>query len=200
MADLPRPPRERESDYDGAWKEALGLQLAEFVAKYFPDEYAAIDWSCQPEWFDKELSAVLGQTGQRNRQVDVVARVGLKNGQRQWVLVHVEVQMRRDFEERFRVDLTSFEEERRMPYITSIERLAEERGEIQGEARGEFRGQANLILKLLPKFCGDLSRVQQQRVRELNAIQLEQLAIDLLQFREPTDLQNWFAAHGVKSV
>jgi hypothetical protein len=83
---------QHDSDYDGAWKEALRLHLAQFVEKYFPDEYAAIDWSHEPEWFDKELSIVLAQAGERNRQVDVVAKVRLKNGHSQWILLHVEVQ------------------------------------------------------------------------------------------------------------
>src|SRR5688572_8894952 len=87
-----RQPREHDSDYDGAWKEALRLHLPEFIEKYFPVEHAAVDWSHEPEWFDKELSVVLSQAGERNRQVDVVARVRLQNGQPQWMLLHVEVQ------------------------------------------------------------------------------------------------------------
>jgi hypothetical protein len=41
----------------------------------FPAEDAAIDWSYQPEWFDKELSQVLGESGRRNREVDVLVKV-----------------------------------------------------------------------------------------------------------------------------
>jgi hypothetical protein len=87
-----RQPAQHDSDYDGAWKEALRLHLWEFIEKYFPIEHAAIDWTHKPEWFDKELSVVLAQAGERNRQVDVVAKVRLKNGQPQWILLHVEVQ------------------------------------------------------------------------------------------------------------
>ena len=83
---------EQDSDYDGVWKEALREHLAEFVEKYFPTEHAAIDWSHEPQWYDKELSQVLGQSGQRNRRVDLLARVRLQNGQEQWILLHVEIQ------------------------------------------------------------------------------------------------------------
>jgi hypothetical protein len=58
-------PPQHESDYHGAWKEALRLHLAVFVRKYFPKENAAIDWSHEPEWFDKELSIVLALAGER---------------------------------------------------------------------------------------------------------------------------------------
>ena len=54
---------QHDSDYDGAWKEALGQYLPELIGKYFLAESAVIDWSCQPEWYDKELSQVLGQSG-----------------------------------------------------------------------------------------------------------------------------------------
>jgi hypothetical protein len=83
---------QHDSDYDGAWKEALRDHLPEFLEKYFPTEYAVIDWRCQPEWFDKELSQVLGQSGRRNREVDVLVKVRLLNGDEQWVLLHLEIQ------------------------------------------------------------------------------------------------------------
>jgi hypothetical protein len=44
-------PSEQDSDYDGAWKEALRLHLQAFMRKYFPAEHAAIDWRCEPVWF-----------------------------------------------------------------------------------------------------------------------------------------------------
>ena len=86
------PEYEQDSDYDGAWKEALRVYLREFMAKYFPQEYAAIDWSCELEWCDKELSQVVGQSGERNRQVDVLVKVRLRTGQEQRILLHLEIQ------------------------------------------------------------------------------------------------------------
>ena len=85
-------PSEQDSDYDGAWKEALRLHLEAFMRKYFPAEHAAIDWTCEPEWFDKELSQILSTAGRRNREVDVVVKVRLLNGSDQWILVHLEIQ------------------------------------------------------------------------------------------------------------
>jgi Domain of unknown function (DUF4351) len=91
-SDPPAKSQQQDSDYDGAWKEALRLHLREFIEKYFPVEHAAIDWSYPPQWLDKELSLVLGQAGQRNREVDIVAKVRLVSGEEQWILLHVEVQ------------------------------------------------------------------------------------------------------------
>ena len=84
--------QDQDSDYDGAWKEALRRFLREFLAKYFPLVYTAVDWTCEPEWCDKELSQVIGQSGKRNRRVDVLVKVRLRNGQEQWILVHLEIQ------------------------------------------------------------------------------------------------------------
>ena len=97
---------EHDSDYDGAWKEALREHLAEFVEKYFPAEHAAIDWSHEPQWCDKELSQVLGQSGQRNRAVDLLVRVRLRTGQEQWILLHLEVQS--FYEEGFAVRISLY--------------------------------------------------------------------------------------------
>jgi hypothetical protein len=308
---------QHDSDYDGAWKEALRLHLPEFIEKYFPAEHAAIDWRQELEWLDKELSVVLAQAGERNRQVDVVAKGRLKNGQTQWILVHVEVQssfesnfaariaiynagltwsfrervltlvvladlrrnwrpdedvfrvgtfetrikfpvcklldrldsdwrdqhslpvllaraqiealqtardaearyrakwqlvrglydlgynaeqlrqifglvdwmmrLRKDLEERFRLELSSLEEERRMPYVTSIERLA--------EARGEARGRVSVVLALLAEVCGPLAAEVEDRVRGLSVEQLEELAKSLLHFQSLTNLENWLDTH-----
>ncbi len=62
--DSPRQPPVHDSDYDGAWKEALRCYFQEILQKYFPATAAAIDWQHPPEWFDKELS---GGVIMRNR-------------------------------------------------------------------------------------------------------------------------------------
>ena len=91
-AENERLPWDQDSDYDGAWKEALRRHLPEFLQKFFPDLFALIDWTIEPQWLDKEVSQVLGQPGRRNRQVDVLFKVGLRNGEWQWILFHLEIQ------------------------------------------------------------------------------------------------------------
>lgn len=308
-----RPPPDHDSDYDGAWKEALRLYLAEFIEKYFPAEYAAIDWTCEPEWFDKELSQILAQSGRRNREVDVVVKVRLLDGSDQWILLHLEIQtsyepdfstriarynagltwtfgqpvvtlavladlrrgwlpdeyvlrvgtfenrlkfpvcklverldtdwkdddslpvllaraqiealqtagdpegryraksmlvrglydlgynaeevraifrlidwmmhLRIDLERRFRSELNEFEEERRMPYVTSIERLA------------EVRGKASMILKVLEACYGAVPMEDQERVHNLQSGELDELGIESRQFQSLGDLREWLDQH-----
>jgi hypothetical protein len=50
-------------------KEALRQFLPAILECYFPAIAAAVDWEHPPEWFNKELSQILGQTGRRNRSV-----------------------------------------------------------------------------------------------------------------------------------
>jgi hypothetical protein len=107
MIDEPsRRAPQQDSNYDGAWKEALRDHLSEFIAKYFPVEHAAIDWSYQPDWFDKELSQVLGEAGRRNQEVDVLVRVRLLTGGEQWILLHLEIQT--SYEEAFSVRVARY--------------------------------------------------------------------------------------------
>ncbi|MGM0490489.1 MAG: hypothetical protein ACQESR_27505 [Planctomycetota bacterium] len=83
---------EQDSDYDGAWKEAIRYHLPEFLATYLPDMHATIDWSIPAQWFDKELSQMLGTAGSRNKRVDMLVKVHLRSGQLQWILLHLEIQ------------------------------------------------------------------------------------------------------------
>ncbi|MCR4411789.1 MAG: DUF4351 domain-containing protein [Thermoguttaceae bacterium] len=87
---------EQDSDYDGAWKEALRQHFHPILGKYFPAMAAAIDWNHQPEWADKELGRVLGRSRQRPRSVDVLAKVRLRDGGEQWILLHLEIQSGRE--------------------------------------------------------------------------------------------------------
>ena len=91
-----RKPSEQESDYDGAWKETLRQHFRETLEKYFPAMAAAIEWSYAPEWSDKELSRVLARLKRRPRAVDVLAKVRLRAGGEQWILLHLEVQSGRE--------------------------------------------------------------------------------------------------------
>ncbi len=98
----PRQPSPHDSDYDGAWKDALRGHFRELLEKYFPAAAQTVDWQHPPQWSDKELSQILGQVGQRNRTVDLLVQVRLRSGQPQWILLHLEVQTsyESDFAER----------------------------------------------------------------------------------------------------
>ena len=68
----------QDSDYDGAWKEALRLHLPDFLAKFFAAVHAAIDWHAPLEWRDKELSQILGQSGSGNQPTPTPTSPGSK--------------------------------------------------------------------------------------------------------------------------
>ena len=100
-----------------------------------------------------------------------------------FALIDWMMHLRTDLEERFRVELSILEEERRMPYVTSIERLA------------EARGKASVVVAQLAEVCDPLAEDVEKRVRSLSAEQLEELAKSLLHFQSITDLENWLNAH-----
>ena len=66
-----------------------------------------------------------------------------------------------------------------MPYVTSVERIAEARGGV------------SLLLRQLAKVCGRLPEDVTNRIRGLPLQQIEELSEALLDFRSLADLQNW---------
>ena len=81
------------TDFDSPWKDILDLLFAEFMAFFFPDAYAAIDWKRGHEYLDKELQKITDDADTGRRTVDKLVKVYLLDGAELWVLVHVEVQM-----------------------------------------------------------------------------------------------------------
>lgn len=91
---MPDPP-----DYDGAWKNALDAYFQGFMALFWPDLHALIDWSHGPVFLDKELQR-LGNSAKHGRLiVDKLARVRLLSGRDALALIHTEIQgaMHEDF-------------------------------------------------------------------------------------------------------
>ncbi len=172
-ADNPSEPQGQDSDYDGTWKEALRHYLPEFLRKFFPDLFDLVDWGGEPEWLDKEISQVLGQSGRRNREVDVLVKVRLRDGQPQWILFHLEVQSHYEKDEK----------ELQMPYVTSVERIAKEEGRIEGNRR--------ILACQLARKCGELPEPVQDRLNALSGDQLERRGEDLLEFTNLADLTKW---------
>ena len=81
-----------QQDYDSPWKDILDLQFEEFMAFFFPSAHAQINWRAGHEFLDKELQKITQDAALGRRVVDKLVKVHLKDGQEQWVLVHVEVQ------------------------------------------------------------------------------------------------------------
>jgi hypothetical protein len=88
----PRQRATRRREADAAWKGILHALLPEFVAFAHPDLHEAIDWSRRPEFLDKEVQAIARRAATGRRYVDLLVKVWQRDGQEQWLLIHVEVQ------------------------------------------------------------------------------------------------------------
>lgn len=84
------------TDFDGPWKEALEGFFGPFLATFFPEAHAGIDWSREPVFLDTELAEVAPQSAAGRGTVDKLVKVWTPNGAEAWVFVHVEVQSQRD--------------------------------------------------------------------------------------------------------
>jgi predicted transposase YdaD len=60
-----------------------------------------------------------------------------------------------------------------------------------GEKKGLQQGEANLTIRLLKRRCGNLTAIQEQKVRLLSISQLESLGEALLDFQNMSDWENW---------
>ncbi len=89
----------------------------------------------------------------------------------------------------FMKELSKFEEAKRMPYVTSIERLGIKKGIEQGIIIGEEKGQRRLIKNLLVQKFGKLSRKGRKRLSTMTAEQA--LSEFLLDFQTEADLTKW---------
>ena len=88
-SDLHSPPP--KADYDGAWKEALELYLMGLTYLCFPEIAARIDWDAGFVFMDKELEEIMRDAELGRQHVDKLAEVRLRDGQKQWILFHIEV-------------------------------------------------------------------------------------------------------------
>ena len=91
--------------YDSPWKEILELYFPDFMAFFFPEAYADIDWPKGYESCDQELQQIVRDAELGKRLADKLMKVWRKGGEERYVFAHIEVQGQRepDFEERMYV-------------------------------------------------------------------------------------------------
>jgi hypothetical protein len=83
----PLPP-----DFDSPWKEALDQFLEAFLAFFFPQIHADLDWKRGYESLDKEFQQIIRAAKVGRRLADKLFKVWQQDGQEQWLLIHMEVQ------------------------------------------------------------------------------------------------------------
>jgi hypothetical protein len=88
----------KKDDYDSPWKEILESYFFEFLAFFFPKAYQDIDIGKGYRFLDKELKQVVRDAKLGRRYADKLAEVFLKDGLKEWILIHVEVQGRKEKE------------------------------------------------------------------------------------------------------
>jgi hypothetical protein len=74
------------------WKAFLHETLFELFEYQYPDTFAELDLTREPEFLEKELRRIASRGKQKGRVVDVLARVWKKNGEEKWILIYIEVQ------------------------------------------------------------------------------------------------------------
>jgi predicted transposase YdaD len=151
---------EQNDDYDSPWKDAITRYLPEFMAFYFPDAHAEIDWSRPHRFLDQELAQVV-RDWDRQRIIDLFAVVD-------WLL-----RLPRELEEKLWGAVMELEQERNMPYVTSVERIGLRRGRKEGlqEGRKEGRqeGEATVLLRLIELKFGSPDAASRNRVESADA-------------------------------
>ena len=105
-----------------------------------------------------------------------------------WVMILPEGLKRTFWEE-----LRTYEEERKMPYITSVEQIGYDRGLNEGKAE-EAR---SLILRQLNRRIGTIPDRTIDQINKLSLTRLESLGEALLDFSAIEDLANWLETHSI---
>lgn len=94
-------------------------------------------------------------------------------------LIFLPQEFQRDFDD----EIERFEEERKMPYLTSIER--------RGLERGVQQGSLEIVLDQLQYRLGELKAETKSVIRSLQFDKLKQLSLAMLNFSSPDDLTTW---------
>ncbi len=79
-------------DYDSAWKEIIEDLFEDFLLFFFPEIHGDLDWSKGHVFLDKELQKIIKSSETGRRHADKLAKVYLRDGSEEWLLIHVEVQ------------------------------------------------------------------------------------------------------------
>jgi Domain of unknown function (DUF4351) len=92
-------------------------------------------------------------------------------------------------ESQFWQEMRTYEEERKMPYGYTIERVGYDRGEVVGQEKGQVK----LILRQLDHKFGFIPQESIEQVRALNLKRIKSLSLALLDFGSIADLEMWLA-------
>ncbi len=91
-----------QPDYDHSWKDVITDLFEEFLLFFSPELYELVDFTIPPAFLEQELHTFIPESYSNNRVSDKLVKLKLKNGNEQWVYVHVEIQgvHKKDFPKR----------------------------------------------------------------------------------------------------
>jgi hypothetical protein len=98
----PRKPKSRQNN-DTPWKQILRDYFPQAIQFFFPELAATIDWSRGYQFLDKEFAQIAPKAAQGNRYVDKLVKVWRIDGESEWLLIHIEVQGRKELGFPFRM-------------------------------------------------------------------------------------------------
>ncbi|MGH9845553.1 MAG: DUF4351 domain-containing protein [Blastocatellia bacterium] len=101
-----------------------------------------------------------------------------------------------ELDEEYERKLSEYEEEKKMQYVTSIERIGIEKG----IEKGILKGGASITLLQLQNLFGMLGQATQSHVLVLPLEQIQELSVALLNFASLSDLEAWLAQHPLPST
>lgn len=101
----------------------------------------------------------------------------------------------RDLQREYRDEIERFEEERKMPYVTTIERMGIEKGLQQGLEQGleQGRRQASegFVLRYLKHRFGELNKEMEAAIQALSLDRITQLSNVMFDFESLGDVILW---------
>jgi Domain of unknown function (DUF4351) len=86
-------------------------------------------------------------------------------------------------------ELRTYEEERQMPYITSVEQIGYDRGEVEGAQRQA----RSLLVRQLTRKLGSINDLTIDRISTLSIPQLDELGEALFDFHSIAELDRWLS-------
>jgi len=84
------------ASYDEPWKSALEQYFEAFLAFFFAEAHAEINWQRGYEPLDQEFQQIVRDAEVGKRFVDKLVKVWLRDGEETWLLLHIEVQSQTD--------------------------------------------------------------------------------------------------------
>jgi predicted transposase/invertase (TIGR01784 family) len=88
--------KSRRSNQDAAWKDILDAYFKEFMVFFYCDIAEKINWAAGYESLDKELQAITTDAMIGKRFVDKLFKVKTLEGQEERILIHIEVQGKKE--------------------------------------------------------------------------------------------------------